>query len=196
LRTWLVAIAFSIPGMWLLAALDSTPFFKMPFGIDTAVVVVSSRHPQLFWLCAITAALASLAGAALTFHIGARVGEAGLRQFMTEERVAGMKRRVHSGGAVALALLDLVPPPFPFIACILAAGALQVHKTKFFVTLLFGRLLRFGLESTLAILYAPQILQWMERGHATAPVAVFLTIGLVAGILSLTLARRRIRHTG
>lgn len=128
LREWLVAIAFSIPGMWLLAALDSTPFFKMPFGIDTAVVVVSSRHPELFWLCALTAALASLAGAALTFHIGARVGEAGLRQFMTEERAAGMKRRVHSSGAVALALLDLVPPPFPFTACILAAGALQVHK--------------------------------------------------------------------
>ena len=175
-----------------MAALDSTPFFKMPFGIDTSVVVVSSRYPKIFWLVAITAALASLAGAALTFHIGATVGEAGLRRFMTEERASSMRRRVHSTGAVALALLDLVPPPFPFTACILAAGALQVNKAKFFVTLFFGRLIRFGLEATLAIFYGPQILRWLESRHAETPVALLLLFGLAAGIVSVTLMRRRI----
>jgi membrane protein YqaA with SNARE-associated domain len=182
--------------MWLLAALDSTPFFKLPLGIDTAVVVVSSRHPDLFWICGLTAAFASLAGAALTFHIGRRAGELGLRQFMSEERVHSVKQRIHSSGAVSLALLDLVPPPFPFTACILAAGALQVSRTRFFVTLLLGRFIRFGLESTLAVLYGPQIIGWLESRHIDVPVALLLTLGLAAGVLSFVLARQRIQRRG
>jgi len=178
--------------MWLIAALDSTPFFKLPLGIDTAVVVVSSRHPDLFWICGITAAFASLAGAALTYHIGRRAGELGLRQFMSEERAQRMKQRVYSSGAVTLALLDLVPPPFPFTACIVAAGALQVSRTRFFVTLLFGRFVRFGLESILAILYGPQIIRWLESRRIDVSVALVLMFGLAAGIVWFTVVCRRI----
>lgn len=194
MRAWFFTIAFSIPGMWLLAALDSTPFFKLPLGIDTVVVVVSSRHPELFWVCGLTAAFASLAGAALTFQIGKRAGELGLRHFMSEERAGRTKQRVHSSGAVTLALLDLVPPPFPFTACILAAGALEVNRTRFLVTLLFGRFIRFGLESVLAILYGPQIVRWLESTRMDIPVGLLLTLGLAAGLVSVLLALRRIRR--
>src|SRR5262245_58309388 len=139
--------------MWLLAALDSTPFFKLPFGIDASVIVVSSHHPELFWLCALTAAAVSLVGAAVTFCIGRHVGEiGGLHRLMSEGRANSMKERVHSSGAVTLGLMDLVPPPFPFTACILAAGALQVNRKRFFVTLFCGRCVRFGLESVLAVI--------------------------------------------
>jgi membrane protein YqaA with SNARE-associated domain len=196
LRAWLLSIAFSIPGMWLLAALDSTPFFKLPLGIDTAVVVVSSRHQELYWICGMTAALASLAGAGLTYHIGQRVGELGLSLFMSEELASRVKQRVHLSGAVPLALLDLVPPPFPFTACILAAGALHVNRTRFFIALLFGRFIRFGLESALAVLYGTQIFGWLESRHADVPVAMLLMLGFAAGVVSFVLARRRIwrRH--
>jgi membrane protein YqaA with SNARE-associated domain len=195
MRVWLLTIVFSIPGMWLLAALDSTPFFKLPFGIDTAVIVVSSAHPRAFLFCGLSAAVASLAGAALTFHIGKRVGEFGLGRFMSEERANQVKERVHSSGAVTLALLDLVPPPFPFTACILAAGALQVNRTRFFVTLLLGRFLRFGLESALAVIYGPQIIAWLASTHVATWIALFLALGLAAGIASAIVVTRRIgRH--
>src|SRR5262245_29150465 len=151
-KGWLSTLVFSFPGMLLLAALDSTPFFKLPFGIDTAVIVVSSLHPEIFWLFGLSAAAASLAGAALTFYFGRRAGEVGLCRFMSEERANRVKSRVHANGAITLALLDLVPPPFPFTACILAAGALEVDRKRFFLTLFFGRCLRFGLESTLAVI--------------------------------------------
>jgi membrane protein YqaA with SNARE-associated domain len=184
----------SFPGMWLLAALDSTPFFKLPFGIDAAVVVVASQHPRLFWFCGISAALASLPGALLTLHIGKRVGEVGLRRLMTDARLDAVKRRVHSSGAVGLALLDLVPPPFPFTACILAAGALQVNWTKFLVTLLLGRLVRFGLESILGVLLGPRILEWQASPELILGFKVLLFLALAVGLLSVILGLRRIRH--
>jgi membrane protein YqaA with SNARE-associated domain len=191
MRVWLLSIVFSIPGMLLLAALDSTPFFKLPLGIDTAVIVVSSAHPRSFLLIGVSAAVASLAGAAVTFHIGKRVGEFGLGRFMSEERANSVKQRVHSSGAVTLALLDLVPPPFPFTACILAAGALQVNRTRFFVTLLFGRFLRFGVESVLAVTYGPQIIAWLASTQLATWIAVFLAFGLAAGIASAIVITRR-----
>jgi membrane protein YqaA with SNARE-associated domain len=194
-KVWLSTMVFSIPGMWLLAALDSTPFFKLPLGIDTAVIVVSSLHPRIFWLCGLSAAVASLSGAALTFYIGRRAGEFGLRRFMSEERAARVKVRCHSSGAVGLALLDLVPPPFPFTACILAAGALEVNRKRFFVTLLLGRSLRFGLESALAVLYGQQIIGWLESWHLYNSVAFLLTIGVAAGIATAIVAVRRITST-
>jgi len=190
---WFSSIIFSFPGMWLLAALDSTPFFKLPFGIDTAVVVVSTLHPEIFWLAGLTAAVASLAGAALTFYIGRRAGEVGLCRFMSEERVNRMKVRVHARGAVTLALLDLVPPPFPFTACILAAGALEVNRRRFFITLLFGRLFRFGLESTLAIFYGPQIIGWMQSWHLYNWVAFLLLLGVAGGIAAVIATTRASR---
>jgi membrane protein YqaA with SNARE-associated domain len=192
MRVWLLNIVFSIPGMVLLAALDSTPFFKLPLGIDTAVIVVSSSHPKLFLLCGFSAAIASLAGAALTFNIGKRAGELGLGRFMSEQRANRIKQRIHSRGAVTLALLDLVPPPFPFTACILAAGALQVSRTRFFVTLLLGRFLRFGVESALAVLYGPQIIGWLASMHLTTWIALLLSLGLGAGIVSAIVIMRRI----
>src|SRR6185369_9653731 len=65
-------------------------------------------------------------------------------------------------GAVALAVFDLIPPPFPFTACILVAGALKVNTTLFFVTLFLTRLLRFGVEAVLAYFYGRQIITWLE----------------------------------
>jgi membrane protein YqaA with SNARE-associated domain len=195
-KGWLSTLVFSLPGMWLLAALDSTPFFKLPLGIDTAVMVVSSLHPEIFWLCGLTAAVASLGGAALTFYIGRRAGEVGLCRFMSEQRAKSVKSRVHANGAITLALLDLVPPPFPFTACILAAGALEVDRKRFFLTLFLGRCLRFGLESTLAVIYGPRIIRWMESWNLYNSVALLLAIGVAAGVAMLiaTASASRVRR--
>jgi membrane protein DedA with SNARE-associated domain len=130
--------------------------------------------------------LGSLVGAALTFYIGRRLGEPGLERFVSKGRLDSIRRRIEDKGAFALAVLDLLPPPFPFTACILAAGALEVSAPIFFVTLGLARLLRFGVEAVLAFLYGPQIIAWLEStafeyiGLALFAIAVLATtIGVV-----------------
>src|SRR5262245_10227892 len=99
--------------------------FFLPLGVDAAVVILPSRSRELFWVYPILASVGSVFGAAVTYYIGQRIGEAGLDHFVSKPQLDRVRRRVEDKGAVALAVLDLIPPPFPFTACILVAGALK-----------------------------------------------------------------------
>jgi membrane protein YqaA with SNARE-associated domain len=154
--------------------------FFLPFGVDIAVVILTSRSRELFWLYPVLASGGSLCGAAVTYYIGRRLGALGLEHFVAKKRLMGFRRRIEDKGAVALAVLDLIPPPFPFTACILAAGALKVSTPIFFVTLGLTRLLRFGAEAVLAYFYGRQIVNWLES-DVVEYIAIALLAAAVAG---------------
>jgi membrane protein YqaA with SNARE-associated domain len=165
MRSFLLVIFGSLMswwGLWLIAALDSTMIFFLPLAVDIAVIILVSRSHQLVWLYPILGSAGSLCGAAVTFYIGRRLGEKGLEHFVSKGRLARVRKRIEDKGAVALAVLDLIPPPFPFTACILAAGALEVSTSLFFMTLFFTRLVRFGAEAALAYYYGPRIIDWLQ----------------------------------
>jgi membrane protein DedA with SNARE-associated domain len=100
------------------------------------------------------------------------------------KRLTQVRQRIRRSGAIALAALDLIPPPFPFTPFVLAAGALEVKTQTFFVTLIVCRLLRFGLEAALAIVYGKRILAWLDsdRFHDIVSFAIVIAIALSAWI--------------
>ena len=162
-------------GLGLIAALDSTMIFFLPLGVDIAVIILCSHSPRLFWLYAIIASAGSLCGAIVTYYVGRRLGEAGLEHFVPKKRLSTIQRRIEDKGAIALGVLDLIPPPFPFTACILAAGALKVSTPLFFITLGVTRLFRFGVEAVLAYFYGPQIINWLQ-----SDIVEYIGTGLLA----------------
>ena len=171
-------------GLWLIAALDSTIIFTLPLAVDITVIVLSSLVRDLFWVYPLVATAGSLCGAAVTYYIGSRVGDAGLGRFVSGSRLSAVRRRVQTRGAVAIAFLDLVPPPFPFTAFILAAGALKVSAHRFFIWLAVARLLRFGVEAVLAYFYGRHIISWFQSERFEY-IAWFL---VAAALLGTTLA--------
>jgi membrane protein YqaA with SNARE-associated domain len=200
MRDFLVAIfggLLSWWGLWLIGALDSTIFLFLPLGVDIAVVILAARTRELFWVYPIIAVAGSLCGAAITYYMGLRLGEAGLKHFVSEGRLNQFRRRVEEKGAVALAVLDLIPPPFPFTACVLAAGALKVDRSLFFVTLGITRLVRFGGEAVLAYFYGPHIIRWLTSdtveyiGTALFAAAVIGTAITTIRLVLKTRMRRR-----
>ena len=200
MRSFLITIfgfLMSWWGLWLLAALDSTMVFFLPFGIDIAIIILASRSHELFWLYPILASGGSLCGAAITYYVGRRLGEAGLEHFVSKNQLNRFRRRIEDKGAVALAVLDLIPPPFPFTACILAAGALKVSTPLFFITLGLTRLLRFGAEAVLAYFYGRQIINWLESdtvqyiGLSLFAAAVIGTVVTIGQLVHKTRAHRR-----
>ena len=92
-----------------------------------------------------------MAGVGLTFWMGVKIGEKGLERYVPAKRLERIRQRMAGGGAVTLAALSLIPPPFPFTPFVLAAGALEVRPVTFFTTFTACRLLRFGLEAALAV---------------------------------------------
>jgi membrane protein YqaA with SNARE-associated domain len=192
LSRWIIGLFVSPAGVVVLAALDSTMFFSLPFGIDAVVIILAARMRGLAWLVPLLATAGSVAGAALTFWMGVKIGEKGLDRYVAKQRLDKVRRTINQKGAVALAVLDLIPPPFPFTPFVLAAGALEVRTSTFFITLTACRVFRFGLEAALARVYGKQILSWLDSDVFHDIVAGCIAIAVVLTILSIV---RLVRST-
>jgi membrane protein YqaA with SNARE-associated domain len=175
LSQWLISIFTSPLGVVVLGALDSTLFFSLPFGIDAAVIILSARLGSLAWTVPLLATAGSIAGAALTFWMGVMIGENGLDRYVPARRLERIRARIRVSGAVALAILDLIPPPFPFTPFVLAAGALEVKASMFFITLTVCRVVRFGIEAALAQRYGRRVIAIMDS-DLFQDVVIFLMI--------------------
>ncbi len=196
LTRWIIGLFVSPAGVVVLAALDSTMFFSLPFGIDAVVIILAARMRGLAWLVPLLATAGSVAGAALTFWMGVKIGEKGLDRYVQKQRLDKVRRTINQKGAVALAVLDLIPPPFPFTPFVLAAGALEVRTSTFFITLTVCRVFRFGLEAALARVYGKQILSWLDSDIFHDIVAACIALAAVLTILSIVRLVRSTRPSG
>jgi membrane protein DedA with SNARE-associated domain len=185
LTQWVLGTFASPVGVFILAILDSTLFFSMPLGIDTAVIVLAARSDTLAWVVPAIAAVGSALGAAITFWMGAKIGDEGLERYVPEKRLTRLRARVKNSGAVAFAIVDLIPPPFPFTLFVLAAGALEVRASLFFITLLVTRLIRFGIEAYLAVKLGRQIVAWLESDVVQHMITGFIVLAFLLTTLSI-----------
>ena len=145
---WVLTTFTNPAGILILAALDSTLFFWLPFGVDAATIVFSMRGGTPWWAVALLATAGSLAGAAITFWMGNKAGDAGLDRLAPARHLEAARRRIRkTTHSAALATLSVIPPPFPFTPIVLAAGALDVKGSSFFATLAACRFARFGAEA-------------------------------------------------
>ena len=112
-------------------------------------------------------------------------GESGLDRYMPRRPLARVRARVRSSGAITLAVLDLIPPPFPFTPFVLAAGALEVDTAKFFLTLVVCRLARFGGEALLAVWYGRRILGVLESDLFHDIVGGCIVVAIVVSVISV-----------
>jgi membrane protein YqaA with SNARE-associated domain len=188
----LSSFVFTTWGVCILAALDSSLIFFLPFAVDLGVVIIAARNPELFWVYAILISLMSLLGAATTFYIGGRLGEAGVERFVSKYK-KDIIAKARKKGAIAIAALDLIPAPFPFTAFILAAGALEVSPLRFFIAVFGFRLLRFGSEAFLASIFGTRAIPLLQS-HVASVIAEILTGLIIAGsALSIYMSARHIR---
>jgi membrane protein YqaA with SNARE-associated domain len=183
-----IAVLLSWWGVGLIAALDCTIIFFMPLAVDIAVIVLASQSPAKFWVYPFLASAGSVCGAAVTYYMGRRLGEVGLKRLISTKRLAKIQRRIEKKGAIPIAALDLIPPPFPFTAFILAAGAMRVSTSRFFIALGLFRLVRFGAEASLAFFYGRQIIGAFNSDvfeYATISLFVIAAAGTTVAVVRL-----------
>jgi membrane protein YqaA with SNARE-associated domain len=177
-------------GAFLLAALDTSMLFFLPFGIDAVVIFLSARDENLFWLYPLLATAGSLTGAAVTFWIGRKAGAAGLERLVPGKRLERLKCKVSEKGAVALAIPALLPPPFPLTPFVLTCGALDVNRWRFFATFGVVRLLRFGAEAVLARVYGRGVLALLQSETFQMVIVAFIVVAVLGTLTSAVLLWR------
>ena len=181
-------------GAYLLALLDATMVFFLPFGVDALVIYLSARSGMFFWIYPLLATAGSVTGAAVTYWIGKKGGEIGLERWVPQRRLDRLRCRLQKQGAVAMAFAALLPPPFPLTPFVLTCGALEVDRRIFFGTFALMRLLRFGTEAALARVYGRGVLRMIESQAFQTVIIAFIVVAVIGTLVSAVMLWRNTRQ--
>jgi uncharacterized membrane protein YdjX (TVP38/TMEM64 family) len=147
---------------------------------------------HLFFFFPLLATAGSLAGAAVIFLVGRKIGEAGIERWVPQR----IRKTIRERGAVAMAVPALLPPPFPLTPFILTCGALSVSPWRFFITLGVMRLIRFGTLGVLGVVYGGRILATLQSHAFNIAVGMFVILALVGAAYTIyRLAANARRHS-
>jgi membrane protein YqaA with SNARE-associated domain len=146
-------------------------------------LLVAHRGDPVF--AAVAAIVGSILGGYLTWATGAKGGEAALHRYLPRRFGKRLSGWVEKRGAVAVTLSALLPPPFPLMPLLLAAGALGVSRKKFLISFSVARTIRYALIAWLADIYGRAVVRAFRHylaGWSTTIMWIYLGL-VVAGIL-------------
>ena len=171
-------------GLFLLGVLDSS-FLTLPFANDVALIILSSLHHERIAWYAVAATLGSVSGCYVIYWVGRKGGESFLQARMSPRTFKRMRERTARRGTLLLALPGLIPPPFPFSAWVLAAGALQVPRERFLLTLGGVRFVRFLAEGLLALWVGRRVVTWLQTAGFQHFIQVLMGLALLGSTYSI-----------
>jgi membrane protein YqaA with SNARE-associated domain len=162
------------PGLILLGIADSS-VVPLPGSMDVALLWLTAHHRSWWPYYAAMAILGAVAGGYITYAIARKGGKKALERKLPKEKARKIFKKFEHRGFSAVMISALLPPPFPLVPVLLAAGALQYPRKKFLVALTIGRGLRFTILAGLGLLYGNQITAFFAQYYKPA---LFILIGL------------------
>ena len=180
-KLWIMALLAPLAG-WqavLLIAFIDASFFGIP--IDAAMVYYLSTQPQHMLLYSVIAAIGSAVGSGVPYLIGYLGGIELVEKRLGSQRFARVHTISENYGDLALIIPALLPPGFPFKACVLIAGVTEMSFPHFLLAIFAGRLLRFLIVGILIFFYGPEIFGFIGtffKHHLL--IALLGTAGLIA----------------
>jgi membrane protein DedA with SNARE-associated domain len=103
---------------------------------------------------------------------------------LSKKRAAQFSNAFARWGFAAVAIPAVMPPPFPFVPFLLAAGAMQYSPRKFLTALTIGRGVRYTIAAGLGFHYGRHILRFFAHYYKPA-MAVLIGLAVVGAVLSL-----------
>jgi membrane protein YqaA with SNARE-associated domain len=186
LRHWV----FRLGGIGLiLVALVDNSFIPIPGGLDVFTILLTSGRHDLWWYYAFMATVGSVIGAYLTYRIGEKGGEETLEKKIGKQRAQKVYQKVESAGFSSIFVSVLIPPPFPIVPVLLAAGALKIPTRKFLSAVAVGRAVRFTIDAMLGIYFGRSILHFFSQYYKPA-LYTLIALGVVGGIGALIYYKR------
>jgi membrane protein YqaA with SNARE-associated domain len=130
------------------------------------------------------ATVGAVIGGYITYGLARKGGKQAFERRLSKRTAGKVFKRFERWGFFAVAVPAILPPPFPIVPFLLAAGALQYSRRKFVFALALGRGVRFTIVAGLGAIYGRHIVRFFSRYYKPA---LFTLIGLavVAGIVSL-----------
>ncbi len=181
---------YSLGGVGLiLVALIDNSFIPLPGSLDVFTILLSGKQHQLWPYYALMATVGSVIGAYLTYRIGVKGGEEALEKRVGKKRAEKVYKKVEEAGFTSVFISVLIPPPFPIVPVLLAAGALKIPTRKFLGAIAFGRAIRFTVDALLGVYFGHAILGFFSRYYKPA-LYTLIALGVIGGIGALIYYKR------
>jgi membrane protein YqaA with SNARE-associated domain len=181
LMTWVHRLGG--PGLLLVALVDNS-IIPLPGSVDIATVLLVSAHREWWLYYAAVAVVSSVLGGWLTFRLARKGGKETLEKEIGRERAEKVYQKFEEHGFSTIVIGAILPPPFPIVPVLMAAGVLEYPTRKFVLGLTVGRAVRYFLIAFLARIYGKHIIHFLTVYKRPMTWALIL-MALVGGIAAL-----------
>lgn len=173
---WRWVLRLGAPGLIVVGLVDNS-VIPIPGGLDIFVILLTAHHRDWWIIYALTATAAAVLGGYVTYRLAKKGGKEGLEKKIGQSRAQKVYRRFDKRGFSTVLVGAMIPPPFPMVPVLMAAGVLQYSPRKFLTALGIGRGVRFFAIAFLGRLYGTAIVGWLGRYYRP-----FLYVLIAAGV--------------
>ena len=179
------------PGLILIGIVDNS-IVPVTGSMDVLTIWLAASRRDIWYYYAAMATVGAVLGAYITYSLARKGGKEALERKLSRRRIDQVCRRFERWGFGAVAVPAIMPPPFPLVPFVLAAGALQYSRKKFLVALTTARGARFTVVAGLGAIYGSAIVGFFSRYYKPALITL-VVLACASGVLSY-LEYRRLRH--
>src|SRR5947208_7128382 len=138
---WLIRLGG--PGLVLIGLADNS-VVPLTGSMDVLTLWLAAGHRNLWPYYAVMATIGAVIGGYLTYALGRKGGKEAIQKKLRKDKAEKLFRRFQRWGFGTIVVASLLPPPFPLVPVLLAAGALQYSRKKFVGALTLGRIIRYS----------------------------------------------------
>jgi len=180
---WPWVLRLGGPGLVLLAVADNS-VVPLTGSMDVLTIWLAAWHRDIWPYYAFMATAGAVFGGYITYALARKAGKEATENRLHQDKAKKVFRRFRRWGFSTVVLSAVLPPPFPMVPVLLAAGALQYPRKRFLSALALGRGIRYSLIAGIGSVYARQITSFFAEYYKPA-VLILVGLAVVGGILTL-----------
>lgn len=170
-------------GLVLLGIADNS-VIPLTGSMDVLTIWLAARHREPWPYYAAMATLGAVIGGYITYSLARKGGKEMMERKLSKRRAAKFCKAFERWGFAAVVIPALLPPPFPFLPSLLAAGAMQYSPKKFLTALILGRGMRYTIEAGLGFHYGRHILRFFSQYYKPA-LAILIGLAVIGSVLTI-----------
>jgi len=178
---WLLGLGG--PGLIVVGLIDNS-VVPIPGGMDLCVILLTAQHREWWAYYGAFATAGAVIGGYITFRLAKKGGKAEIEKKVGKKRAEKVYGKFEKGGFDTIFFGSIVPPPFPMVPVLMAAGIMQYPRKRFLIALTLGRGIRFFVVAYLGKLYGTAIVGWLGRYYKPF-LYVLIGLGVLGGIGAL-----------
>ena len=170
-------------GLILLGLADNS-VVPLPGSMDVFTIWLAASHRQRWFFYALMATAGALLGGYITYALAKKGGKETLERKLGKKRLDKILKKFESKGFVTVLVSAMLPPPFPIVPVLLAAGALQYPRKHFLAALGLGRGARFLVVAGMGAIYGDAIVSFFSKYYQAA-LLTLIGLAVIAGAIAI-----------